>query len=267
MAEQDFTIFVSHASLDQEIAAAIMKFITDASPEQRVFVSSDPETLMPGDEWVEKVLSALQSAKVVLAICTERGLGRKWVWFEAGRTWFAYVPLIPCCIGNMRKANLPAPFANRQSLNIDEPRDVAALFRLLQKQFGEFARLPAYEDFAQTMTRLDVRAEERSKVEADPHAAEIAAAIERTLKSLTPAEVETIRQFVLYGELSTTAAKTLVKVTGVDMERWSVPEALVGKTGWLIPKSGNKPYDEMPQNVYTLNPTVRLHLQAYFPKR
>jgi hypothetical protein len=266
MPEQNFTIFVSHAVVDSEIAASMKEFITNALPDQRVFVSSDTNDLMPGDEWVEKILSALKSAKVVLALCTERGLGRKWVWFEAGRTWFADVPLIPCCVGNIRKGSLPSPFANRQALNIDEPRDAAALFDLLQKQFGDSTRPPSYEDFAATMTRLDIRADERSKVEDDPYAAKIAADIERTLHSLSPAEIETIKQFALFGELSTDGAKYLVKATGMDMERWSVPEALIGKTGWLTPNAGNRPHDESQQNVYTLNPTVRLHLRNYFSK-
>jgi len=134
MPEQNFTIFVSHAALDYEIAVSMKEFITNAFPEVRVFVSSDPEDLMPGDEWVQKILNALKSAKVVLTVCTARGLGRKWVWFEAGRTWFTDVPLIPCCIGDIRKGNLPAPFAGLMALHIDESRDVAALFGWLSSR-------------------------------------------------------------------------------------------------------------------------------------
>ena len=49
MPEQSFTIFISHAALDYEIAVSMKEFIASAFPAERVFVSSHPEDLMPGD--------------------------------------------------------------------------------------------------------------------------------------------------------------------------------------------------------------------------
>ncbi len=266
MQDQTYSIFVSHAAVDEEIARSLKQYLEQVFPEQRVFVSTDPEDLKPGDEWVVNVLNALESAKCVLALTTERGLGRKWVWFESGRSWFSQVKLVPCCIGKIRKCNLPAPFSGRMAVNIDEPRDAAALFALLQGEFGAAAKLPDYREFVQTMVRLDVRAEEKSKILEDPYTSEIMSGIERTMKSLSPAERETLKQFAIYGELSTAGAKSRTKETGVDMGRWSVPSSLAERTGWLTPSAGNTPYDDMQQNVYSINATVRPHLRAYFSR-
>jgi len=264
--EQTYSIFISHAAVDEEIARCLKHYIEQAFPEQRVFVSSDPEDLKPGDEWVVKILAALEGAKCILALTSERGLGRKWVWFESGRTWFSQLRLVPCCVGKVRKGNLPPPFSGRMSINIDEPRDVAALFASLQEQFGSAAQPLDYDEFVQTIIRVDVRAEEKNRIFEDPYASEIMSDIERTMKSLSPAERETIRQFVKYGELNTAAARLRSRETGVDMGRWSVPSHLAQRTGWLTSNAGNTPYDDMEQNVYRINDKLRPHLQAYFLK-
>lgn len=264
--DQSCSIFVSHAAVDEEIACSVKQCIEHVLPEQRVFVSSDPEDLKPGDEWVVKILTALESAKCVLALVTERGLKRKWVWFETGRTWFSQVKLIPCCLGRIRKDNLPAPFSGLMAINVDELRGAQALFTALQEQFGTQARTPNYEEFVGTMTRLDLRAEEKNKILEDAFALEIMRDIDSTMKSLSPAQRETIRQFAIYGELNTSGARSMVKKTGVNMEQWSVPSFLVQKTGWLISNPGNTTYDDVEQNVYSINATLRPYLRAYFSK-
>jgi hypothetical protein len=114
---ESLPIFLSHAAIDHEIALSLKRHLQTALPGADIFVSSDPEDLPLGDPWVQTILSALDTAKLVLALTTERGLSRKWVWFESGRTWFSDVPCIPCCLGKVRKDALPAPFS---SLMADE---------------------------------------------------------------------------------------------------------------------------------------------------
>jgi len=120
-------IFISHAAIDEELALALKRHLQLCFPEVSVFVSSDPEDLKPGDLWIEKILAALKTAKCVLAITTTRGLSRKWVWFESGRTWFNEVSLIPCCVGALRKTGLLSPFSSLQALELDIANDVTAL--------------------------------------------------------------------------------------------------------------------------------------------
>jgi hypothetical protein len=58
-------LFISHAAMDKEIAHHLKEEIQRAYPLVDVFVSSDPEDLPVGDPWVEKILAALDRAKLV----------------------------------------------------------------------------------------------------------------------------------------------------------------------------------------------------------
>jgi hypothetical protein len=150
------------------------------------------------------------------------------------------------------------------ALNIDEERDAFALFESLRKQFGPNGGALDISGFVNTMTRLDIRAEERAEVQENPYVNELMRGIEKKMKSLSAAERETVRLFAIYGELSTGAARALAKESGADMNKWSVPDHLIRLTGWLTPSAGNTPYDDMEKNVYSINQTICPLIRAYF---
>ena len=264
MDEDDCSIFISHAAADQKIAISLKSYISKALPTLSIFVSSDPGDLKLGDPWVTKILRALETTTFVIFLATARGLDRKWVWFEAGRTWFSGVKLLPCCLGIVRKSELPAPFSGIMSANLDEEIDIRLLFEELERMFGKLSLTTNYSEVARSMTRLDIRAEERCKVLEDPLLADRMKIIERKINSLSKAERETIRHFVIYGTLSTAAARTAVRETGVDMESWSVPLALVEKTGWIEARLGNAPSDNFGTNQFCINPTLKPFIEKYF---
>ena len=178
-------IFLSHAAVDQEIAIALKTHLKSALPGVDVFVSSDGEDLQLGDPWVETILGALGRAKLLLALTTERGLSRKWVWFEAGRTWFSGVRCIPCCVGTRRKDSLPAPFSSLQSTNVDE---VSGLKNLIERCCEELAVTSAAIDLkavTDDLVRLDVRAEERQRLSEDYFGSELTQEVDRVMKEWT----------------------------------------------------------------------------------
>jgi hypothetical protein len=47
MQAREYSIFVSHAAVDEEIAVSLKEFVERVCPEQGVFVSSDPGDLGP----------------------------------------------------------------------------------------------------------------------------------------------------------------------------------------------------------------------------
>jgi TIR domain len=157
-------IFLSHASVDEEIARSLKRHIETSFPGVSVFVSSDPEDLAPGDSWTEKVLEALEEASLVIVLTTQRGLTRKWVWFESGRAWHSQVTLIPCCIGKVRKNELPPPYSLLQSLNIDESDGLSILFKSIEDNLVHLANPPNIRAIVDELTRLDVRCEERERI-------------------------------------------------------------------------------------------------------
>jgi len=233
-------------------------------PEIEIFVSSDPEDLQPGDLWIEKILAALKTAKCVLAITTTRGLSRKWVWFESGRTWYSNVPLIPCCVGTLRKTELPPPFSLLQALEIDEAAGVVALQGKLASLLGLSGNSVEAASLAATLTRLDIRAEEKQKVKMDPDAGEVLEIIGKGMKGLSFPEQQTIRQFVIMGQLSTAAARKMAVEAGLDMDKWKVPWSLAQSTGWLTLVSGGGNQDAYQDSVYAINEQIRPHLRAFF---
>src|SRR5438093_4496589 len=159
-------VFLSHAAADQAIAGHLKHVIETCFPQINIFVSSDPEDLPPGDPWVQTVLANLKSAKMLLILATERGLNRKWVWFETGAGWSRGLPFIPCCAGRTRKGQLPHPFSGYQALNIDEEGDFGILLNTLRGTFGEPETAPELQKIIAELIRLDIRAEEREKIRA-----------------------------------------------------------------------------------------------------
>jgi hypothetical protein len=103
---------------------------------------------------------------MLLILATERGLNRKWVWFETGAGWSRDLLFIPCCVGKTRKGQLPHPFSDYQALNIDEEGDLGVLLDELKKQFGTPEKAPELRKVIAELTRLDVQADEREKTRA-----------------------------------------------------------------------------------------------------
>jgi hypothetical protein len=144
-------VFLSHAAADQEIAAVLKKTIEEAIPGSDVFVSSDSEDLRPGDAWVEKIQSKLRQARIVVILSTERGVSRRWVWYETGAGWIRGIRVIPCCVGNLRKGQLMPPFHGFQALNGDEAKDLELL---LKEVAGELGRTFKRLELSSVITKL-----------------------------------------------------------------------------------------------------------------
>jgi len=128
--------FLTHAASDEAIAKYLKEVLESSITGLEVFVASDAEDLPPGDPWVETILSALKAAEVVLVLATERGVGRRWVWYETGASWSRGVRIIPCCLGRLRKGQLEQPFSTYQAVNLDEEGDFLTLLDSLARSFG-----------------------------------------------------------------------------------------------------------------------------------
>jgi hypothetical protein len=259
-------LFVSHAAIDNEIALALKKSFAPVFPDIEIFVSSDPESLAPGDPWIDKILEALKSASLVIALTTERGLSRKWVWFESGRTWYSGVKLLTCCVGKIRKSSLPAPFAFIQGLNVDESEDLKQLLKELRDVFGEPKAALDLEALLRELIRLDVRAEERNKVEEDIDATELREMVRKKMGQLPNVQKETVRQILVCGELDTLTVRSLLKSSGHNMERFWMLDALARDTGLLTQTHHTHNLNYQEQNAYKINEKLAPYVREYFQK-
>jgi hypothetical protein len=260
-------IFLSHASIDEEIAKSLKHHIEASFPSALVFVSSDPEDLAPGDDWTQRVLNALEKANLVLALTTKRGLGRRWVWFESGRAWYAAIKLIPCCIGKVRKSELPPPFCLLQSLNIDEPEGYTSLLKSIEKSLGTAAISANVRPIVDELIRLDVRCEEREQIYEDPDAVELRFEIEKVMKALDPGSREAIRLVLTHGEMSDGGATKKVNESGLRGPNYHCLIALENETNWLS-KVRSSPYPNVSreEDCYAVKPKIAPYLREYFAK-
>jgi hypothetical protein len=261
-------VFISHAAVDQEIALALKIHLGRAFPGVEVFVSSDPEDLPLGNQWVEKILQALNDATVVLALTTERGLSRKWVWFETGRTWFAGTTCIPCCLGKTRKSGLPAPFQSLMGVNIDEDEDVRRLLSECGKHLGLPMVAVDVPAMIRELIRLDIRAEERQIAIEDPFSSELIQEIDKQLKGFDAGTREGLRLLLKHGELSEKVVEGLVLQSGKYTAKQTMGLMwLETRTGWLI-RTQMSPFPNVSrdEDCYKVSDRIRPYLTAWFER-
>lgn len=140
------TIFISHIHEEAAVAMLLKNWIEETFLGQiNVFVSADERDIVIGDEWFEKISDALNSAKVVLLLCSPSSIKRPWISFEAGWAWSKRVALAPICHSGLSITELPRPLASRQAVNLQEADSFSRLIRALGKHHG-ITKFPRIQD-------------------------------------------------------------------------------------------------------------------------
>lgn len=135
-------IFISHIHEEAELAKLIKNWIEDTFLGQvSVFVSADDRDIKLGDEWFQKISTALESSSLTLLLCSPTSVTRPWISFEAGWGWAKNVPIAPICHSGLLPSGLPKPFDFRQAINIE---DKSAITKLIQAiaQHRNFSKVP-----------------------------------------------------------------------------------------------------------------------------
>jgi hypothetical protein len=81
-------------------------------------------------------------------------VSRPWVNFECGCAWTKRVPIIPICHSGLRKADLPQPLSQFQSLELDQPEFSALLLSGLARTLGLTPPPPTREEDIQALRVL-----------------------------------------------------------------------------------------------------------------
>jgi hypothetical protein len=263
-------LFLSHAASDHEVALKLKNTLEASFSGLDVFVSSDPEDLPLGDPWVNTVLSNLRAAFVVWVLATERGLSRKWVWFEAGAGWDRHDAFIPCCLGKIRKGTLPAPYSQYQGVNIDEITDLKAVFTGLTKALGPPTGDVDYSGLVSDLIRLDVRAEERARIITSPFAAEVSSKARDGLERLKPHERVALRELFIEGGLTDRRAIALLQNRGlVTGNIGGVFHNIAEQTGFVQRQWPPDPDERVHgyRGPWTVNPNFKDDLEVYFQSK
>lgn len=116
-------MLISHINEEALLACKLKEWIEGIFAGQAdVFVSSDREDLPPGVNWLGELRIALDSAKVLILLCSEISILRPWVNFEAGCAWIKPIPIIPICHSGLTVGMLPPPLSSFQALNLKDPQ-------------------------------------------------------------------------------------------------------------------------------------------------
>jgi hypothetical protein len=122
--DSNFKAFISFPTEHEKLGKFIRKFLVNVFPDLHpFFISSAPDCIPAGQDWLKSIKDALNSAKVLFVLATSRSLSRLWINFEIGAAWSKDIPIIFLCYDDLSPLSLPQPYITRQglSLSIDEP--------------------------------------------------------------------------------------------------------------------------------------------------
>lgn len=116
-------IFISHINEEAHLAIELKKWIEEVfSGHCKVFVSSHPKDLPAGTKWLEEISKALESASILIVLCSTNSIARPWVNFESGFCWNRQIPIMPVCHSGLQRGNLPPPLSSLQALELEDPK-------------------------------------------------------------------------------------------------------------------------------------------------
>jgi hypothetical protein len=109
-------VFISFVTEDKPVAQAVQGLLAkQLDLPGQVFLSTD---LVAGQQWLDEIRAAIESAELLIAMLSARALKRPWINFESGAAWILKKPLIPVCYGMQRKSALPHPYSNFQAIDL-----------------------------------------------------------------------------------------------------------------------------------------------------
>lgn len=99
-------VFLSYTREDSEVAAALAIALTAQTGRT---VWSD-RSLQPGEDWDQKISSALDDASEVLVLFSPKSMESQWVKGEAHKAYNQHKPVIPVIIDGFDPREIPPPF-------------------------------------------------------------------------------------------------------------------------------------------------------------
>jgi TIR domain len=118
-------IFISHTHEEFQVANAVKSEL------QRCFASQVDiflaEEIPLGRNWFLEIRSALQKADLILALFSSFSRTRPWINIEAGFGIMSDKQVIPLCLPDLSKLDLPVVYALHQAMEIDNRTDIARL--------------------------------------------------------------------------------------------------------------------------------------------
>jgi hypothetical protein len=135
MAPNGVRIFISHSSVDADLAKLLVLFLEAGITIPRGTIrctSVDGYKLAGGDDGPEVLRADLEQCLVVLALITKRSLESSYVLMELGAAWALKKKAIPLWMPGLARPNL-GPFRDIHALHLDGRPEMMGLFETISK--------------------------------------------------------------------------------------------------------------------------------------
>lgn len=151
-------IFISHIKEEEDLAIKLKEYLDrDFLGNLTVFLSS--EDLKPGVVWFNELINNLQKTEMLLLMCSQRSIGRSWLYFEAGAIFVREKPVMPICYGELEISALPHQFGRMQAITIANPDHIKKLYIEIATKLLACDLPPSdYEEMARQLDALALKA-------------------------------------------------------------------------------------------------------------
>lgn len=132
MTAEKTNIFISHIADERVEAERAKEYLEKVfSDHVEVFVASNWSSIAPGEDWFSVITVAIETANVMLVLCSADSVGRSWIQFETGAGWFSRkTTVIPVCHKGMTPGGLPEPISRLQAIDINAEGEAEQLKKL-----------------------------------------------------------------------------------------------------------------------------------------
>ena len=113
------SLFFSHSSKDKNALARLKELFTKKTGDTiDVFLSSDGQSIPFGRNWVYRIQTALDSAKLMIIFLTPNSIASSWIYFEAGYAHSKGVRVVPVGFLGVDLTKVPPPLGLLQGFNV-----------------------------------------------------------------------------------------------------------------------------------------------------
>jgi hypothetical protein len=149
-------VFISHIAEEAALAALLkMSIDRDFLGKVEVFVSSDTESILAGENWLTSIDQALKHASLELILCSRTSVKRPWINFEAGAGWMRGIPIIPICHSGLTPRGLPMPLTVLQAIPANDPAGLQRMYTAIARAHGSRVPQVPFEALAAEVARFE----------------------------------------------------------------------------------------------------------------
>jgi len=125
-----YKIFLSHASVDKQVAHEVARVLNNAFHGDLVFYLAFKE-LAAGDAWKQEIKENLETCDAIISVFTSDSITKPWLYVEWSAYWMRDKKFYILIDDDVKVSDLFQPMQDRQITNMRDEASVKMLFRAL----------------------------------------------------------------------------------------------------------------------------------------